>query len=131
MEAILVPESSSALEAGVVTVRSVAVQVALEKEFLNPGEIMLGCQLRSDLVHGTPTSGVPDKEAGCPRLVMMLRLYGVGRDDRKHGDRVVGVSVEMVFPDGRPRSRRRCDAEVLGLSWELPRTSHGGCGTGA
>jgi hypothetical protein len=49
MEAILVPESSSALKAGVVTVRSLAVQVALEKEFLSPGEIMRGYQLRSDL----------------------------------------------------------------------------------
>ncbi len=63
MEAILVPEVSSALKAGVVTVRSVAVHVALDDGFFDPGEIMLGYGLRSDLVHGTPTSGVPDKEA--------------------------------------------------------------------
>ena len=63
MEAILVPETSSALKAGVVTVRSVAVHIALDKEFFSPDEIMLGYALRSDLVHGTPTSGVPDKEA--------------------------------------------------------------------
>jgi hypothetical protein len=63
MEAILVPETSSALKAGVVTVRSVAVHIALDKEFFSPGEVMLGYALRSALVHGTPTSGVPDKEA--------------------------------------------------------------------
>lgn len=63
MEAILVPETSSALKAGVVTVRSVAVHVALEKPFFDPDDIMLGYSLRSDLVHGTPTSSVPDKEA--------------------------------------------------------------------
>lgn len=63
MEAILVPETSSALKAGVVTVRSVAVHVALDEGFFDPGEIMLGYGLRSDLVHGTPTSGVPDREA--------------------------------------------------------------------
>lgn len=63
MEAVLVPETSSALKAGVVTVRSVAVHIALDKEFFSPDDIMLGYSLRSDLVHGTPTSGVPDKEA--------------------------------------------------------------------
>lgn len=63
MEAILVPETSSALKAGVVTVRSVALHIALDKDFFSPEEIMLGYALRSDLVHGTPTSGVPDKEA--------------------------------------------------------------------
>jgi hypothetical protein len=45
-----------------VTVRSVALHIALDKEFFSPDEIMLGYALRSDLVHGTPTSGVPDKE---------------------------------------------------------------------
>jgi hypothetical protein len=63
MEAILVPETSSALKAGMVTVRSVAVHIALDKEFLSPADIMLGYSLRSDLIHGTPTSGVQDKEA--------------------------------------------------------------------
>jgi hypothetical protein len=63
MEAILVPETSSTLKAGVVTVRSVALHIALDKEFFSPDDIMLGYALRSDLVHGTPTSGVPDKEA--------------------------------------------------------------------
>jgi hypothetical protein len=62
MEAILVPEKSG-LKAGVVTVRSVAVHVAREEMFLDPGEIMLGYSLRSDLVHGTPRMDVPDKEA--------------------------------------------------------------------
>jgi hypothetical protein len=80
MEAILVPESSSTLKAGVVTVRSVALQVALEKEFLDPGEIMLGYRLRSDLVHGTPTSGVPDKEATDFTETRRLWAFNVFRD---------------------------------------------------
>jgi hypothetical protein len=63
MEAILVPETSSALKAGVVTVRSVSVHVALDKEFFSPDDIMLGYSVRSNLIHGTPTTGVPDKEA--------------------------------------------------------------------
>jgi hypothetical protein len=62
MEAILIPERVG-LKAGVVTVRSVAVHVALEEMFYDPGQIMLSHSLRSDLVHGTPTMDVPDKEA--------------------------------------------------------------------
>jgi hypothetical protein len=44
----LVPETSSALKAGVVTLRSVALHIALDKEFFSPHEIMLGYALRSD-----------------------------------------------------------------------------------
>ncbi len=62
MEAILVPEKAG-LKAGVVTVRSVAVHVAVGHPLFDPGEVMAGYQLRSDLVHGTPTPDVLDKEA--------------------------------------------------------------------
>jgi hypothetical protein len=79
MEAILVPETSAALKAGVVTVRSVAVHIALDKGFFDPGEIMLGYRLRSDLVHGTPTSSVPDKEATDFSETRRLWAFGVFR----------------------------------------------------
>jgi hypothetical protein len=62
MEALLVPEKAG-LKAGVVTVRSVAVHVAVGEGFFDPGNVTAGYQLRSDLVHGTPTSDVLDKEA--------------------------------------------------------------------
>jgi hypothetical protein len=62
MEAILVPEKAG-LKAGVVTVRSIAVHIAVDQPFFDPGEVMAGYQLRSDLVHGTPTPDVLDKEA--------------------------------------------------------------------
>jgi hypothetical protein len=62
MEAILVPETSG-LKAGVVTVRSLAVQLAVRKRFSDPAKVMAGYELRSDLVHGTPTPDVLDKEA--------------------------------------------------------------------
>lgn len=80
MEAILVPETSSALKAGVVTVRSVALHIALDKESFSPDEIMLGYALRSDLVHGTPTSGVPDKEAADFAESRQYWAYTVFRD---------------------------------------------------
>jgi hypothetical protein len=44
-------------------VRGVALHIALDKEFLSPNGIMLGYALRSDFLHGSPTSAVPDKEA--------------------------------------------------------------------
>jgi hypothetical protein len=62
MEAILIPERSG-LKAGVVTVRSVAVHVAVGNGFFDPGRVMTGYQLRSHLVHGTPTPDVLDTEA--------------------------------------------------------------------
>jgi hypothetical protein len=62
MEAILIPEKAG-LKAAVVTVRSAAVHIATGEPFPNPGEVMAGYQLRSDLVHGTPTSDVLDTRA--------------------------------------------------------------------
>lgn len=62
VEALLVPETSGR-KAEVVTVRSVAVRVALDRPFPHPGEIMTGYRLRSVLVHGTPTTDVIGTEA--------------------------------------------------------------------
>ena len=62
MEAILIPEKAG-LKAAVVTVRSVAVHIAVGEPFSNPGEVMAGYRLRSDLIHGTPTSDVLDTQA--------------------------------------------------------------------
>jgi hypothetical protein len=59
---ILIPEKAG-LKAAVVTVRSVAVHIAVGEPFPNPGEVMAGYRLRSDLVHGTPTSDVLDTQA--------------------------------------------------------------------
>lgn len=61
MEAILVPESSG-LKAGAVTVRSVAVHVALEHAFFHPGETVAGYEWRSSLVHGEPTYDVSEAQ---------------------------------------------------------------------
>jgi hypothetical protein len=62
MESLLVPETAG-LKAAVVTVRSVAVHVAAGEGFFDPGDVLMGYQLRSDLVHGSPTTDVPDNEA--------------------------------------------------------------------
>jgi hypothetical protein len=62
MEALLIPEKAG-LKAAVVTVRSVAVHIAIGEHFFNPDEVIAGYQLRSDLVHGTPTFDVLDTEA--------------------------------------------------------------------
>jgi hypothetical protein len=62
MEALLVPERVG-LKAGLVTVRSVAVHVSRDKPFFHPFEIMSAYDLRSDLVHGVPTSDVFDEDA--------------------------------------------------------------------
>ena len=62
IEAILVPEKSG-LKAAPVTVRSVAVHVAVGAGFFDPGKTVTGYELRSDLVHGTPTSDVLDRDA--------------------------------------------------------------------
>lgn len=80
MEAILVPEKSSALKAAVVTVRSVAVHVALGEPFFEPGEILHSYSLRSDLVHGTPTLDVPDEEATDFAEFRCRWAFGVLRD---------------------------------------------------
>lgn len=83
MEAILVPEKAglkAGLKAGVVMVRSVAVHVAMDQRFFDPGEVMAGYQLRSDLVHGTPTPDVLDKEAAAFAEFTRRWAFDVFRD---------------------------------------------------
>jgi hypothetical protein len=75
----LVPERSG-LKAGVVTVRSVAVHVAVGNGFFDPGKVMAGYQLRSDLVHRTPTPDVLDKEATEFAEFTRLWAFDVFRD---------------------------------------------------
>jgi hypothetical protein len=62
MEALLVPETLE-LKAEIVTIRSVAVHVALDQGFFDPNEILLAYDLRNDLIHGAPTSDVIVTEA--------------------------------------------------------------------
>jgi hypothetical protein len=62
MEALLVPETLG-LKAEIVTIRSVAVHVALDQGFFDPNEILLAYDLRNDLIHGAPTSDVIATEA--------------------------------------------------------------------
>jgi hypothetical protein len=97
MEAILVPETSSALKAGVVTVRSVAVHIALNKEFFSPDDIVLGYGLRSDLVHGAPTSGVPDKEAADFAESRRYWAYTVFRDYLKLAAAIKAAEVADII----------------------------------
>jgi hypothetical protein len=79
MEALLVPETSG-LKAGVVTVRSVAVHVAVGAGFFDPGDVMAGYQLRSDLIHGAPTTDVLNKEATDFAEFTRLWAFDVLRD---------------------------------------------------
>jgi hypothetical protein len=65
MEAILIPEKAG-LKAAVVTVRSVVVHIAVGEPLINPGKVVAGYQLLSDLVHGTPTSDVLEAALGLP-----------------------------------------------------------------
>lgn len=62
VEALLVPETIG-LKAETVTVRSVAVHVALEKGFFDPGKILQAYELRNNLIHGAPTVDVINGEA--------------------------------------------------------------------
>ena len=62
MEAILVPETTG-LKAEVVTVRSIAIQVAIGKPFRDPNKTLLGYSVRNDLIHGGITFGFDEKEA--------------------------------------------------------------------
>ncbi|MGC8513861.1 MAG: hypothetical protein ACP5P1_12635 [Acidimicrobiales bacterium] len=62
IEALLVPETLG-LKAEVVTVRSVAVHVALEQGFYDPGKILQAYELRNNLIHGTPHDDVINGEA--------------------------------------------------------------------
>ena len=80
LEAILVPETSAGLKAGLVTVRSTAVHAAVGEGFFDPGDVMTGYELRSSLVHGTPTSDVPDVEAARFAEFTRKRAFDVFRD---------------------------------------------------
>ncbi len=95
MEAILVPEKSG-LKAGVVTVRSVAVHVAVGEGFFDPGDVMAGYQLRSDLVHGTPTSDVLDREATDFAEFTRLWAFDVFRDYLKLAKTISAGTVTAV-----------------------------------
>ena len=61
MEALLIPEESGT-KAGAVTVRSVAVHVAVGDGFFDPREVYDAYLWRSNLVHGRPTGRVRDEE---------------------------------------------------------------------
>jgi hypothetical protein len=80
LEAILVPETSAGLKAGLVTVRSTAVHAAVGEGFFDPGDVMVGYELRSNLVHGTPTSEVPDAEAARFAEFTRKRAFDIFRD---------------------------------------------------
>jgi hypothetical protein len=95
MEAILVPETSG-LKAGVVTVRSVAVHVAIGRGFFDPGNVMAGYQLRSDLVHGTPTPDVLDKDATEFAEFTRLWAFDVFRDYLKLAADIGADSVTAI-----------------------------------
>ena len=91
MEALLVPETIG-LKAEIVTVRSVAVHAALDHGFFDPGEIMAAYRLRSDLIHGTPTSEIIEKDATDFAEFRRLwayrvaaRLPGAGEGHRRRG----------------------------------------------
>ncbi len=62
MEALLVHETVG-LKAEIVTVRSAAMHVALDHGFFDPGEVIAAYRLRSDLIHGAPTSEILEKDA--------------------------------------------------------------------
>jgi hypothetical protein len=96
MEAILVPESSG-LKAGIVTVRSVAVHVAIGGGFFHPHKTVAGYELRNDLVHGKPTFDVLDKDAA--DFADFTRLWGfdVLRDYLKLAKTIDATSVSDII----------------------------------
>jgi len=60
MESLLVPETLG-LKAGIVTVRSVAVHVALQKGFFHPKEVFEAYDQRDRLIHGKPITENEDR----------------------------------------------------------------------
>jgi hypothetical protein len=80
LESILVPETSAGLKAGLVTVRSTVVHAAVGEGFFDPGDVRVGYELRNNLVHGTPTSDVPDAEAARFADITRKRAFDVFRD---------------------------------------------------
>jgi hypothetical protein len=95
MEAILVPETSAALKAAVVTVRNVAVHVAVGEGFLDPPFVMIGYKIRSDLVHGTPTSDLPEAEGFAAEL--RRRGFEVLRDYLKLSKAIGAETINDVI----------------------------------
>jgi hypothetical protein len=90
MEAILVPETTG-LKAEVVTVRSIAMQVAIGKPFRDPNKTLLGYSVRNELIHGGVTFGFDEKAAEDLRLDRQWWAFGVLKDflvyirDNEHG----------------------------------------------
>jgi len=95
MEALLVPESTG-LKAEVVTVRSVAVHIALDHHFFDPSEIMTAYRLRSDLVHGTPTSEVLEGDATDAAEFRRLWAFGVLCDYLELADAIDATTVKDI-----------------------------------
>jgi len=79
MESILVPETTG-LKAEVVTVRSIAMQVALGKPFRDPNKTLLGYGVRNELIHGGATFGFDEKEAEDLRVDRQWWAFGVLKD---------------------------------------------------
>jgi hypothetical protein len=79
MESILVPETTG-LKAEVVTVRSIAMQVAIGNPFRDPNKTLLGYSVRSALVHGGVTFDFDEKEAEDLRIDRQWWAFGVLKD---------------------------------------------------
>jgi hypothetical protein len=113
MEALLVPEDTGR-KAGAVTVRSVAVHVALDEPFFNPTEIVAAYLWRNALVHGVPTHNLNETELAAlaeNRRMWAFRVFSdylrlatrggfesvdalVSHLDSEQGDRVCGWLIE-------------------------------------
>ncbi len=79
MESVLVPETTG-LKAEVVTVRSIAMQVAVGHPFRDPNETLLGYSVRNDLIHGGVTFGFDEKQAEDLRIDRQWWAFGVLKD---------------------------------------------------
>lgn len=95
MEALLVPETIG-LKSGLVTVRSVAVHVAVGQGFFDPGKVRAGYELRDHLVHGTPTPGVLEKEATEFAEFTRLWAFDVLRDYLKLASVITAEGVAEI-----------------------------------
>lgn len=102
MEALLVPETTG-LKAEVVTVRSVAVHLAVGEGFFDPIQVLQAYFLRNDLVHGNPTSQVLDNDATEFADMRRLWAFRVFRDylqlARDTGATTVGELVSHLDRD--------------------------------
>jgi hypothetical protein len=79
MESILVPETTG-LKAEVVTVRSIAMQVAVGHPFRDPNKTLLGYGVRNELIHGGVTFGFDEKAAEDLRIDRQWWAFGVLKD---------------------------------------------------